>query len=84
MESNERKDRTVSYGELKAGDVVWFYGARVRIVDVRVEGMSDYYEGERVIRFDIEPYDEECVRTLGKFYSHGTYGGVEHLALSRV
>lgn len=69
----------IRYDELKAGDVIVFHGAKERIVEVRDDGESEYHKGERVIRFDLEPYDDEAVQILGKFYSHGTYGGVGFL-----
>ena len=70
------------YGELKKGDVIWWYGGKVRIIRVWDIGESDYYKGERVMRFEVEPADEECVKVLGNFYSHGVYGGVEHLEVT--
>lgn len=71
--------KEIRYDELRAGDVIVFYGAKERVVEVRDDGESEYYKGERVIRFDLEPYDDEAVKLLGKFYSHGTYGGVGFL-----
>ena len=72
------------YGDLQKGDIIWWYGGKVRITAVRTDGMSSYFPGERVMRFDVEPADEECVKVLGNFYSHGTYGGVEHLEVQLV
>ena len=73
----------VRYGDLQKNDVVWFHGAQVLIKDVRVVGICDneFCKGERIINFDIEPYNDEALQILGKFYGYGTYGGVESLAL---
>ena len=65
------------YDELKVGDVIWWYGAKERIVEV-IEYppvTNEVYQNEKVIRFTVEPADDEAVKILGKFYSHGTYGG---------
>ena len=73
----------VRYGELKKNDVVWFHGAQVIIKDVRFYApvKEGIYKGERVVNFDIEPYNDEALQILGKFYGYGTYGGVESLTL---
>lgn len=67
------------YDELKVNDVIWWYGARVKIVAVRSYPYTEeHFKGQtdKVIRFDIEPYDDDAVMILGNFYAHGTYGGV--------
>ena len=76
-------NKIVKYGELKKGDVVQFHGALVKIINVVVSGFCDneYHKGERIINFEIEPYNDEAERILGSFYSHGCYGGVESLTL---
>ena len=43
-----------------------------------------YYPNEKTISFDIEPADDEAERILGKFYSHGSYGGVGCLKIELV
>lgn len=75
-----------TYGKLKKGDVIIFYGANVRIMDVRIGGIcdNDIHKGERIINFDIEPYDKEALQVLGKFYGYGTYGGVESITIFKV
>lgn len=75
------------YDELRVGDIILFHGARERIVSITSysnDPKNPYYEdAKRVIRFELEPADDEAVKTLGKFYSHGTYGGVGCLIASR-
>lgn len=66
------------YDELKCGDVINWYGAKERIVKI-IEyppTSNEYYQNEKVINFTVEPVDDEAVKILGKFYSHGTYGGI--------
>lgn len=66
----------IRFDELRAGDVIYWYGAKVIVTEVRDAGESEYYPGERVIRFDVEPFDKKSIKMLGQFYSRGTYGGV--------
>ena len=77
---------TKRYDELKVGDVIWWYGAKERVVAVREfpAPANEFYPNEKTIRFDIEPVDDEAVGILGKFYSHGTYGGVGCLTVELV
>lgn len=77
---------TVRYDELKIGDVVKFHGARVRIINLK----RKLYHGETFanktkyhIDFEIEPADDEAEKILGGYYSHGWYGGVGCLELSK-
>lgn len=75
------------YDELKVNDVVKFHGANVRIVEVKHFPYNDEpYKNETkvVVRFTIEPADDEAISILGKFYSHGTYGGVGCLKIEEV
>jgi hypothetical protein len=76
----------IRYDELKVNDVVMFHGANVRIIKVteKPAPANEYYPKEKTISFDIEPADEETEKILGKFYSHGTYGGVGCLNLELV
>ena len=76
-------NKIVKYGELKKGDVVYFHGALVKIVNTIIGGICDNgrYKGERIINFEIEPYNDEAEQILGSFYSRGCYGGVESLTL---
>lgn len=75
---NELQITTIRYDELKVNDVVMFHGANVRIIKVteKPAPANEYYPNEKTIGFDIEPADEEAEKILGKFYSHGSYGGV--------
>jgi hypothetical protein len=69
---------TVRYDELKVNDVILFHGANVKITKI-VETpapANKWYPNEKTINFDVEPANEEAENILGKFYSHGTYGGV--------
>ena len=69
---------TVRYDELRVNDVILFHGANVRITKI-VETpapANEWYPNEKTINFDVEPANEEAENILGKFYSHGTYGGV--------
>lgn len=63
----------------------FFHGAKVTIKNIHVSGICDnkWHKGERIIDFEIEPYDDEAVTVLGDFYSHGSYGGVESLTLTK-
>ena len=75
----------IRYGELKVGDVVFFHGAKVVIKNINVSGVCDneWHKGEKIINFEIEPHDDEAIDILGNFYSHGCYGGVESLTLTK-
>jgi hypothetical protein len=68
----------IRYDELKKNDVIKFHCANVRIVNVTETPApaNKWYPNEKSISFEIEPADEEAVQILGRFYSHGTYGGV--------
>ena len=77
---------TIRYDELKVNDIVLFHGANVRITKI-IElpaPANEYYPNEKTISFDIEPADDEAERILGKFYSHGSYGGVGCLKIELV
>lgn len=76
----------VRYDELKVGDVIMFHGANVRIIKITEQSApaNEYYQNEKTIGFDIEPADYEAERILGKFYSHGSYGGVGCLTVTKV
>ena len=67
------------YDELKVNDVIWFHGAKVKIIDVQFFPYNEEYYRDRTdktVTFTIEPANEEAIEILGRFYSHGTYGGV--------
>lgn len=77
---------TIRYDEIKVNDIVLFHGANVRIIKVTEKSApaNKYYPNEKTIGFDIEPADDEAERILGKFYSHGSYGGVGCLKIELV
>lgn len=68
--------RVVRYDELKVGDIINFHGALERVVKVEKKG-SDIF-------FTIEPFEDESIRILGKFYSNGTYGGTGSMSIVKV
>lgn len=75
------------YDELKVNDIIWFHGAKVRVIAVREFPYDEEFykdQTDKVIYFDIESVDEEAIKILGKFYSHGTYGGVGCLEVNVV
>lgn len=74
----------IRYDELRVGDIIRWHGAKERVTEVVDECESDHYAGERVILFTLEPYDDEAVNLLGKFYSKGTYGGVGFLTVTLI
>lgn len=69
---------TIRYDEIQEGDIILFHGANERVVSVSAlpAPANEYYPNEKTISFTLEPADEEAERILGKFYSHGEYGGV--------
>ena len=83
MARTNRFNMNVRYDELKVNDVVMFHGANVRIIKTKEHPApaNKYFPNEKTIGFDIEPADEEAEKILGKFYSHGSYGGVGCLEL---
>lgn len=67
------------YDELAVNDTIIFYGAEVIITDIKYFPYNEpaYKEfTDKVVRFTIKPANDEAIELLGKFYSHGTYGGV--------
>ena len=76
----------IRYDELKKNDVIKFHCANVRIVKVTETPAPahEWYPDEKTISFEIEPADDEAVEILGRFYSHGTYGGVGCLEVELV
>lgn len=82
-----RGAKSCRYDELRVGNIIWFHGARERIVSISSypnDPDNPYYgDAKTVIRFELEPADENAVKILGKFYSHGTYGGVGSLIVNR-
>lgn len=71
--------RSKRYDELEVNDLIWFYGAKLKIIAIRSFPYTEEAYKDKtdvVINFDVIPADDEAVELLGKFYSHGTYGGV--------
>ena len=67
------------YDEMQVGDVVYFHGANVRIININRHPYTEKLfadECKEVISFEIEPADDDAIEILGNFYSHGWYGGV--------
>lgn len=75
---------TVKYKDLQKGDVIAWYGALLRIV--AIVHIMRTYKGEKdpCTYFTVEPYNDESVKILGRFYARGTYGGVDYLEVSRM
>lgn len=83
--------KIIRYDEIRVGDVVRFYGANVKVVAVREwpAPANEYYPEEKTINFDVVPAEDgdtehDAIQLLGKFYSHGTYGGVGCLTIGLV
>lgn len=77
----------IRYDELKVNDIVLFHGANLRITkitEIHNAPCNKYYPNEKWIGFDVEPENKEAEITLGKFYSHGSYGGVGCLEIELV
>ena len=74
----ENTTMTIRYDELKKNDVILFHGANVIITEITETPApaNEWYPNEKSITFTIKPADDEAIKTLGKFYAHGTYGGV--------
>lgn len=69
-----------TYADLKVGDVIYWYGAKVRITDVTHMICHD----KPCTYFTIESYNDEAIHILGNFYSHGRYGGLDILTVEKV
>ena len=74
----------VKYKDLKTGDIIAWYGALLRIVSI--VKLTRTYKGEKdpCTYFTVEPYNNEALELLGRFYCRGTYGGVDTLEVSRL
>lgn len=69
-----------TYGDLKVGDVISWYGAELEIVRLYKEVRN----GLKTTYFDTKPVNEEAERLLGNLYSHGRYGGCDCCAVARL
>lgn len=78
------KTETAKYGDLYAGDVIIWYGAIVRIVDVSRTLCKCGNTYKPCTYFTIEPYNEKAVEILGDFYAYGQYGGIDTLTVPRL
>lgn len=69
---------TIRYDELRVNDVILFHSAKVRVKNIKETPApaNKWYPNEKTISFEIEPANNEAETILGKFYSHGWYGGV--------
>lgn len=76
----------IRYDELNVNDVIRFHGADVRVTNLTEAPApaNEWYPNEKTISFDVEPADSDAETTLGKFYSHGTYGGVGCLEIELI
>jgi hypothetical protein len=76
----------IRYDELQKNDVIRFHGANLRVTKVTETPApaNQWYPNEKSIGFEVEPADEEAVKVLGSFYSHGYYGGVGCLTVELV
>lgn len=76
----------IRYDEIKEGDILFFHGAKERVVKVTEipAPANDHYPNEKKIYFKLEPVDKEDEMILGKFYSHGEYGGVGCLTVLKI
>ena len=77
---------TIRYDEIQKNDVIRFHGANLRVTKVTEAPApaNKWYPNEKTISFDVEPADDEAVKILGNFYSHGSYGGVGCLTVELV
>ena len=80
---NDIKTEIVNYGDLRKGDIIFWYGAIVRIIDVSHVKRKCGGVLKSSTYFTIEPYNKEAVDILGDFYSHATYGGIDELTVER-
>ena len=73
------------YDEIKTGDIIWWYGAKEKVTDVREypAPANEWFPNEKTIRFDLAPVNEESKKLLGG-YCWGTYGGVGCLTVETV
>lgn len=79
-----KKTETVKYSDLYAGDVIIWYGAIVRIVDVSRTFRKCGNTYKPCTYFTIEPYNEKAVEILGNVRAYGQYGGVDKLTVQRL
>ena len=77
---------TIRYDEIQKNDVIRFHGANLRVTKVTETPApaNQWYPNEKTIGFEVEPADDEAIKILGSFYSHGSYGGVGCLTVELV
>ena len=74
---------TKTYGELKAGDLIWFHGAQVELVWVKHYIAFDKDE-VKCTDFKIKPHNAHALEVLGSYYANGEYGGIDTLTVMMV
>lgn len=74
------KIKLIPYKDLVLNDVIMWYGAWERIVDLK---RYTSHDGKKVVNFKLEPYNEESIQILGKFYAYGWYGGCDDLLVGK-
>lgn len=78
--------KTVAYSDLKIGDVIIWYGAEVVIREINREYRKPFghFKGGNCTYFTIAPNNKKALEILGRFYAHGTYGGIDELTVEKV
>ena len=78
--------KKIKYSELKTGDVIIWYGAEVVIREIHREYREPYghFKGGNCTYFTIAPNNKKAIEILGRFYAHGTYGGIDTLEVHKV
>ena len=76
----------VSYNQLKTGDIIYWYGALLDIVDVWHETRENkrLQVKQKCTYFETKEHNDESIAILGKFYCRGTYGGIDELQVCKI
>lgn len=75
---------TITYADLQIGDIIYWYGALVKIIRINRFKANEVSCEKDCTYFEIEPVNEETIKILGTFYSHGSYGGIDTLTVYKV
>lgn len=70
-------EKIIKYGDLKEGNIIYFYGAKLRVSNIKHMDV----DGKKCTYFSTEPFDNEALEILG-FYAKGRYGGLSILTTS--
>lgn len=72
-----------TYGELKDGDKIYFYGHKATVSNVKVVGKADFgrHKGENIISFNVEFDKNDELSKYGQYQS-GRYQGVESISVA--